>query len=260
MRLEGLFAVTGGASGIGRGVARALAAAGADIAVLDADGEAAEVVAKELGGVAHRVDVSDMQQVDAVFAELGALRGLVACAGISDVTPIVGLGAETWRHVIGVQLDGTFYCLRAAARAMIEAGGAGTIVTTASVNATFGHRGLSAYSAAKAGIAMLTKVAALEFAQAGIRVNAIAPGIVETGMTAHVIRDPDFVRTWTEGTPLGRLGRPDDIADVVLFLSSPQSRWMTGQILAVDGGASLRVEPKMFPDEAWSADALRAQL
>src|SRR5262249_46256043 len=159
---------------------------------------------------------------DAVFAELGSLRGLVACAGISDVTPIVGLGADTWRHVIGVQLDGTFYCLRAAARAMIAAGVAGTIVTTASGDATFRHRGLSAYSAAKAGIAMLTKIAALEFAQAGIRVNAIAPGIVETGMTAHVFKDPHFVRTWTDGTPLGRLGHPDDIADVVLFLSSPQ--------------------------------------
>jgi 3-oxoacyl-[acyl-carrier protein] reductase len=210
--------------------------------------------------VASQLDVSDPDQVDEVFASLGPLQGLVACAGISDVTPIVALDTQTWRHVTGVQLDGTFFCLRAAARNMIGNGIAGTIVTTASVNATFGHRGLSAYSAAKAGIAMLTRVAALEFAQAGIRVNSVAPGIVETGMTAQVLADPDFVRTWTDAIPLGRLGRPDDIADVVLFLSSSQSRWMTGQTLAVDGGGSLRVEPRMFPDEAWTAEALRAQL
>ena len=260
MNLSGLYAVTGGASGIGRGVARAFAAAGADVAVFDANGDAAESAAAELGAVARQLDVSDAEQVDAVFAGLGPLAGLVACAGISDVTPIVELAADTWRHVLGVQLDGTFFCLRAAARNMLEHEVAGTIVTTASVNATFGHRGLSAYSAAKAGIAMLTKVAALEFAQAGIRVNAIAPGIVETGMTAAVLQDPGFVRTWTDATPLGRVGRPGDIADVVLFLSSPASRWMTGQTLAVDGGTSLRVEPKMFPDEAWSAESLRKRL
>jgi NAD(P)-dependent dehydrogenase (short-subunit alcohol dehydrogenase family) len=79
-------------------------------------------------------------------------------------------------------------------------------------------------------------------------------------MTAQVLEDPGFVKTWSDATPLGRLGKPDDIADVVLFLSDPQSRWMTGQILAVDGGGSLRVEPKMFPDDAWSATALQAQL
>jgi NAD(P)-dependent dehydrogenase (short-subunit alcohol dehydrogenase family) len=133
-------------------------------------------------------------------------------------------------------------------------------VNTASINATFGHRGLSAYSAAKAGVAMLTRVAALELAQAGIRVNAVAPGIVETGMTAQVVQDPEFVRAWSAAIPLGRLGQPDDVADVVTFLCSPQSRWVTGQVLAVDGGGSLRAEPKMFPDEAWSLEALRAQL
>jgi 3-oxoacyl-[acyl-carrier protein] reductase len=260
MTVSGLFAVTGGGSGIGRGVATRLAEEGAQVAILDANAEAAEIVAKELDGEARQVDVSDPVRVAEVFGALGPLHGLVNCAGISDVTPIVTMPAETWQRVVAIHLHGTFYCLQAAARNMLSNGTGGTIVNTSSVNASFGHRGLSAYSAAKAGISMLTKVAALEFAQAGIRVNAIAPGVVETGMTAQVCEDPEFVRTWSAATPLGRLGKTADIAEVVLFLSTPQSRWMTGQVLAVDGGESLRVEPKMFPDEAWTADALRAQL
>lgn len=255
-----LYAVTGAGSGIGREVARTFAANGALVAVLDANSDTAKSVADEIGGTAYVLDVSDAQAVADVFGQLDALQGLVTCAGISDVTPIVTMPPEAWRRVIGIQLDGTFLCVQAAARNMLSHGVAGTIVNTASVNATFAHRGLAAYSAAKAGIAMLTKVAALELAQAGIRVNAIAPGIVETGMTAQVVQDSEFVRTWSHAIPLGRLGRTDDIADVVYFLSTPASRWMTGQILAVDGGGSLRVEPKMFPDEAWSADALRSQL
>jgi NAD(P)-dependent dehydrogenase (short-subunit alcohol dehydrogenase family) len=230
------------------------------VAVLDVNRAAADEVAREVGGEAHVLDVSDPASVSEVFGRLDPLQGLVTCAGISDVTPIVAMTADTWRRVVGVQLDGTFFCLQAAARSMVAQGTGGTIVNTASINATFGHRGLSAYSAAKAGIAMLTRVAALELAQAGIRVNAVAPGIVETGMTAQVVQDPEFVRAWSGAIPLGRLGQPDDIADVVTFLCSSQSRWVTGQVLAVDGGGSLRAEPKMFPDEAWSLEALRAQL
>jgi 3-oxoacyl-[acyl-carrier protein] reductase len=260
MSLTGMFAVTGGGSGIGRGVCRRLAGEGARVAVLDVNGGAAQEVAKEVGGEAHVLDVSDPAAVREVFGRLDSLQGLVSCAGISDVTPIVAMTAQDWRRVVGVQLDGTFFCLQAAARLMVAQGTGGTIVNTASINATFGHRGLSAYSAAKAGIAMLTRVAALELAQASIRVNAVAPGIVETGMTSEVVQDPDFVRTWSAAIPLGRIAQPDDIADVVAFLCGPQSRWVTGQVLAVDGGGSLRAEPKMFPDEAWSLGALQARL
>jgi NAD(P)-dependent dehydrogenase (short-subunit alcohol dehydrogenase family) len=260
MTMTGMFAVTGGGSGIGRGVCHRLAGEGARVAVLDVDGGAADEVAKEVGGEAHVLDVSDPARVGEVFSGLGSLQGLVSCAGISDVTPIVAMTAQAWRRVTDVHLDGTFFCLQAAARIMIAQGTGGTIVNTASINATFGHRGLSAYCAAKAGIAMLTRVAALELAQAGIRVNAVAPGIVETGMTSQVVQDPDFVRAWSAAIPLGRIGQPDDIADVVAFLCSPQSRWLTGQVLAADGGGSLRAEPKMFPDEAWSREALQAHL
>jgi 3-oxoacyl-[acyl-carrier protein] reductase len=260
MSLNGVFAVTGGASGIGRGVATRLTEEGARVVVLDANAEAAARVAGELGGEAHALDVSDPSQVQNVFGRLGPLQGLVNCAGISDVTPIVSITAETWQHVVAVQLHGTFYCLQAAARNMLANHVAGTIVNISSVNARFGHRGLGAYSAAKAGVSMLTVVAAMELAQSGIRVNAIAPGIVESGMTAEVVQDPAFVAAWRAAIPLGRIGQPTDMAEVVLFLSTPQSGWMTGQVLCVDGGGSLRVEPKMFPDDAWSADALRGQL
>ena len=165
MSLTGMFAVTGGGSGIGRGVCRRLAGEGARVAVLDVNGGAAEEVAKEAGGEAHVLDVSDPASVREVFGRLDSLQGLVSCAGISDVTPIVAMTAQDWRRVVGVQLDGTFFCLQAAARLMVAQGTGGTIVNIASINATFAHRGLSAYSAAKAGIAMLTRVAALELAR-----------------------------------------------------------------------------------------------
>jgi NAD(P)-dependent dehydrogenase (short-subunit alcohol dehydrogenase family) len=261
MKLDGLFAVTGGGSGIGAGVVRALHAAGGEVAVLDLDGANAKAVAEEVGGAVHQVDVTDADAVDEVFDSLGPLRGLVSCAGIAgEIVPLVACSNEEWRRVTSVHLDGTFFCLRAAARNMVRNVVAGTIVNTSSVNAQFGHRGLGAYSAAKAAISMLTRVAALELAASGIRVNAVAPGIVATGMTEQLIGDPEFVRPWIERNPFRRVGQPADIADVVAFLSSDESRWITGQTLATDGGTSLRVEPPMHPDEAWSREALVARL
>lgn len=214
--LEGLFAVTGGGSGIGAACVRALRAAGANVAVLDIDADAAQTVADEVGGTAHQLDVAKVEAVEAVFTSFGRLRGLVNCAGIvGDITPIVAYPASEWRRVLAVHLDGTFFCTRAAARNMLGNDTQGTIVNTSSVNSQFGHRGLAAYSAAKAGISMLTKIAALELAAAGIRVNAVAPGIVASGMTADLLTDEDFVRAWVERNPFGRIGQPADVADVV---------------------------------------------
>ena len=259
--LEGLFAVTGGGSGIGAACARALRVAGADVVVLDIDAHAAQTIADEVGGAAHQLDVTRVEAVEAVFTSLGRLRGLVNCAGVvGDITPIVAYPPSEWRRVVAVHLDGTFFCTQAAARNMLAHGTSGTIVNTSSVNAQFGHRGLAAYSAAKAGISMLTKIAALELAAAEIRVNAVAPGIVATGMTADLLTDEDFVRPWLERNPFGRIGQPADVADVVVFLAGEESRWVTGQTLMVDGGTSLRVEPPFHPDGAWSRDSLRARI
>jgi len=124
--MTGLFAVTGGRSGIGRGVCRRLAGAGARVAVLDVNGAAAEEVAREAGGEAHHLDVTDRDSVSEVFGRLDSLQGLVTCAGISDVAPIVAMTAQAWRRVVGVQLDGTFFCLQAAARTMVAQGTGGT--------------------------------------------------------------------------------------------------------------------------------------
>jgi NAD(P)-dependent dehydrogenase (short-subunit alcohol dehydrogenase family) len=245
--LAGRYAVTGAGSGIGRGVAVALAAAGADVVVLDIDKTAATAVADEVDGVAQVLDVGDPDAVEDVFATLGRLDGLVCSAGISEHAPLVELTPTQWHRVLRVNQDGTFYCVQAAAREMLRDDVAGSIVviSISSVNARFAHRGHTAYAASKASVEMLVKVAALELAAAGIRVNAVAPGIVESGMTRAVLDDPDFVRTWSSAIPLGRLGRPDDVADIVTFLCSSGSRWLTGQVLAADGGGSLRVEPKI---------------
>jgi len=251
-----VHAVTGGGSGIGAGVSRELAAGGASVVVLDRNLDAAEAVAEEVGGTARQLDVTDEDAVERVYAELGPIAGAVNCAGFSMLKPIVGSTLEDWHRMTSVHLDGTFLCLRAAASSMLMRGVPGSIVNIASVNAQFAHRGLGAYSAAKAGIVMLTRVAALELAAAGIRVNAVAPGMVVTGMNRARFDDEDFTRTWTASMPLGRVAYPVDIAKVVAFLVGPDSGWVTGQTIGTDGGVSLRVEPKIFADKQWTRPAL----
>jgi 3-oxoacyl-[acyl-carrier protein] reductase len=251
-----VHAVTGGGSGIGAGVSRELAAGGASVVVLDRNLDAAEAVAEEVGGTARQLDVTDEDAVERVYAELGPIAGAVNCAGFSMLKPIVGSTLEDWHRMTSVHLDGTFLCLRAAASSMLMRGVPGSIVNIVSVNAQFAHRGLGAYSAAKAGIVMLTRVAALELAGAGIRVNAVAPGMVVTGMNRARFDDEDFTRTWTASMPLGRVAYPVDIAKVVAFLVGPDSGWVTGQTIGTDGGVSLRVEPKIFADKQWTRPAL----
>jgi len=248
--------VTGGGSGIGAGVCRQLASAGASVVVVDRNLDAAEAVAAEVDGTARQLDVTDEDAVERVYAELGPIAGAVNCAGFSMLKPLVGSTLADWHRMTSVHLDGTFLCLRAAASSMITHGLPGSIVNIASVNAQFAHRGLGAYSAAKAGIVMLTRVAALELAAAGIRVNAVAPGMVVTGMNRARFDDEDFTRTWTASMPLGRVAYPVDIAKVVAFLVGPDSGWVTGQTIATDGGVSLRAEPKVFADEQWTRSAL----
>jgi 3-oxoacyl-[acyl-carrier protein] reductase len=260
MSISGTYVVTGGGSGMGAGSARALTAAGAKVVIMDRDAAAGTRVADELGATALTVDVSQPDDVHRAFVEAGQINGLVHCAGNSAIVPLLASTLDEWHAITSVQLDGTFLCIQAAARSMVTNGIAGTIVTVSSVNASFVHRGLGAYCAAKAGITMLTKVAALEFAAAGIRVNSVAPGMVETGMTREAVKDPAAVALWSATATAGRIAQPDDIADVIVFLSSEASRWINGQTIALDSGMSLRVEPKIHPDEAWSAEALVAQV
>jgi NAD(P)-dependent dehydrogenase (short-subunit alcohol dehydrogenase family) len=230
--------VTGGGSGIGRATARRMAEEGAAVAVLDLDGDAAREVATEVGGLAYAVDVRCAEEVERTFADaatrLGGLTAVFNNAGIGTMSPLEGHPLEEWRRVVDVNLHGVFHCMRAAIPLMAG----GSIVSTASVSGVRPSAGEAPYAAAKAGVAALTASAALELAPA-IRVNAVSPGMIRTGLTDPLLAIPGHEDGMVGKTPLGRVGEPEDIADVVVFLCSPLARFVTGQNLVVDGGMLL---------------------
>jgi len=249
------FLVTGGASGLGAGVARHFAAIGAQVVIADLNAAAGEALAAELGAIAHFVatDVasaaSGQAAVEAAVQRFGGLHGLVSCAGILGAARIVGREGphdlDLFRRVIEVNLVGTFNMLRLAATAMSAsepnaAGERGVIVNTASVSACEGQIGQAAYAASKGGVASLTLPAARELARLGIRVVAIAPGGMDTPLLGHFAA-PEGARLkkWNKLTsPMG-FATPDDIANAVLFVASDEARFITGAIVAVDGGITV---------------------
>jgi NAD(P)-dependent dehydrogenase (short-subunit alcohol dehydrogenase family) len=240
--LDGLTTIiTGGASGIGHATARRFASEGATVAVVDRDGDAAARVAQEIGGTAHAVDVRDGQALTAVARAVadatGRLDVLFNNAGSGDLRPMHTVDDKLWHRLIDVNLTGTFNGMRAAVPLMLEAG-AGAIVNNASVSALMPTRNEAAYSAAKAGVVALTKSGALEYGPT-IRVNGVAPGHVQTPLTAAWEQFPDVFEPVARAIPLGRIGRADEIAEVVLFLASARASYITGQTLVVDGGGSL---------------------
>ncbi len=234
--------VTGGGSGIGRASCRRMAAEGAAVAVFDRNGESAERVAKEIGGRAWRVDVTDYAAlaaaVAAAAAELGGLSLLFNNAGVGGMSELHEYALEEWRRIVDVNLGGVFHGIKAAAPHML-AGGGGAIVNTASISGTRPAAGEAPYSAAKAAVAALTVNAAMEYAPA-IRVNAVSPGMIRTGLTDPMLAHVPGVADWmVSKTPLARIGEPEEIADVVVFLCSDLARFVTGQNLVVDGGMTL---------------------
>lgn len=233
--------VTGGASGIGASVARICAEAGARIAVLDLDEGAAREEAAKLGEghVGRACDISVSASVDEAFdaveSALGGIDAVVNCAGIwrpSSDGPITRVTDETWDKIIAVNLTGTFYVCRAAVAAMEKQGG-GSIVTVASVVAVTGWEKLNAYSASKGGVLALSRALAIECGSKNIRVNCICPGVIETPMTQKTL-------AYSKPTvlPIGRLGRPEDIARTAAFLCSDWSSFTTASTVMVDGGFS----------------------
>ena len=236
--------VTGGASGIGAAVAVVCAEAGADLAVLDIDAARTDAVVDGLpGGPARqcgaRGDVSDAATVAASFTQVatrfGRIDAVVNCAGIwrpRTDGPITKVDDDTWDQVIRVNLTGTFYVCREAVRHM-EGEGSGSIVTIASVVAITGWDRLNAYSASKGGVLSFSRALAIECAPKGIRVNCICPGVIETPMTSKVL-----AYSKPTNLPLGRLGRPEDIAQAAAFLCSDWSSFMTASNTVVDGGFS----------------------
>jgi 3-oxoacyl-[acyl-carrier protein] reductase len=243
MRLERrVVAITGAALGIGRATARLFAEEGAWLALGDVDVAGAEAVAKEIAGrrgrvVAVGVDVGDAGQVqafvDRAVAELGRLDVMFANAGIAHSAPFLEHPEAQWHRVLRVNLTGVFLCGRAAARQMVKQGG-GRIIATASINGFRGVENLVGYNVAKAGVIELTRTMAVELAQHGITVNAIAPAQIDTRLTRGLPEEAR--RRRVERIPMGRFGEVEEVARAALFLASDDASYVTGHTLAVDGG------------------------
>ena len=234
--------MTGGGSGIGRAACRRFAEEGALVAVLDLDADAAAAVASELGGTSYAVDVRDPDAVRAAFDDaaerMGGLDTVFNNAGVGSMARLHEYEPEEFRRVVDVNLGGVWHGMRAAAPHLIAAGG-GSIVNTSSISGVRPSPGEGPYAAAKAAVAALTQSAALEYARHGIRVNAVAPGAIRSALTTPLLGMGDWEQRWTDRTPLGRIGEPEDIADAVVFLCSDMARYITGQVLVVDGGMIL---------------------
>jgi NAD(P)-dependent dehydrogenase (short-subunit alcohol dehydrogenase family) len=238
--------VTGGAQGIGRAVAERFLADGASVVMLDLDGELAATVAGELaasgpvravaGDVSKREDVR--AAVSACTSAFGRLDAMIAHAGIADVKPLLEIDDRSWQRVLDVNLTGVFLCMQEAGRVMAEGGG-GAIVVTASTNSFWVEQNMAPYNASKGGVVALVRTAALDLASHGIRVNAVAPGVVRTRISEWVIDDPVLGPEYLKKLPLGRFGEPVDVANAVAFLASPESSYITGQTLILDGGLTL---------------------
>jgi NAD(P)-dependent dehydrogenase (short-subunit alcohol dehydrogenase family) len=247
MKLDGkVCVVTGAAQGIGRAIVDEFVREGAHTAILELNLEAAEAYAEELRGVgaearAYPCDVSEKSAVEEaarkVAGDLGPCDVLVNNAGIALMGPSLDFPEDQWRRSLDVMTTGVFFCCQAFGAQMVDSGG-GSIVNIASMNATVAFPMRLAYNAAKAAVVQMTEVLAIEWAEHGIRVNAIGPGVTRTALVDKAIKD-GFIdeRAYVERTPMKRLGKPEEIAKTALFLASEEdSSFVTGHFLVVDGG------------------------
>jgi meso-butanediol dehydrogenase/(S,S)-butanediol dehydrogenase/diacetyl reductase len=241
--MEGQRAViTGGASGIGRATATRMVEEGAAVAIIDISADAAHEFAREIGATAHVADVTDAEglgaAVDDAATAMGGITTLFNNAGIGNQSPLHEWTPEEWGRIMAVNLTGVYLGFRAAIPHIKRSGG-GCVVSTASISGTRPAAGEAPYSAAKAAVIAITASAALEYGPA-IRVNAVSPGMILTKLTEPLLQFlPHERQRYERTTPVGRIGQPDDIADVVVFLCSDLARFITGQNIVVDGGMTL---------------------
>jgi 3-oxoacyl-[acyl-carrier protein] reductase len=243
MRLEGKVAlVTGGARGIGQAIAMTFAREGADIVVADVNLEIAQKTASEIEGLGRKamalaMDVTNYtvveEGVNKILDKMGKVDILVNNAGITKDNLLLRMSLADWDAVINVNLKGTFNCIKAVSRPMIKQR-SGRIISIASIIGLMGNPGQANYAASKAGIIALTKTVAKELASRNINANAVAPGFIQTEMTAKL--PEEIKKKMLEAIPLGKLGTPEDVANVCLFLASQESSYITGQVITIDGG------------------------
>ena len=266
------FLVTGGGSGIGKGVAAALVNAGARVMIVgrNPDRLAAavndiEADANDTGG-AVRYEPADVtnedetaRAVEAATAWSGRLHGAVHCAGGSEtIGPITQIDSDAWRRTVDLNVNGTMYVLKHSAREMVRGGG-GSFVAISSIAASNTHRWFGAYGPTKSAIDHLMKVAADELGPSWVRVNAIRPGLIRTDLVEPIMQTPGVREDYRINTPLPRVGEAEDVASLSLFLLSDAAGWITGQVINVDGGQSLRRGPDFTAmlEPMFGADGLR---
>ena len=234
--------ITGGAQGIGYACAEAIAESGARIVLSDINAEGVDAAAQRLGDgtVAIACDMGQPAEIDAMFdrieADLGPVSILVNNAGIARPGDFLETSLEAFQDVINVNLTGTFVALQRAAKSMVANGIKGAIVNMSSINAQVAIPQIAAYCASKGGVMQLTKASSLALAPHGIRVNAVGPGSIDTEMMAGVNANPEAMKMVMSRTPLGRVGTPREIGDVVAFLASDKASYITGETIYVDGG------------------------
>lgn len=249
--LDGEVAVvTGAAQGLGRQMAAGLAEMGADVAIADLNHEKATDTAAELDGetrvIAVETDVTDeasvRRLVETVTDRLGPIDVLLNNAGIVENAPAEETTLDAWQRVLAVNLDGVFLCAKHVGRQMLDRG-QGRIVNVSSMSAFDVNvpQKQASYNVTKAGVSMLTKSLAVEWADRGVRVNAIAPGYMRTELVDEVLaNNPEMEDTWIENTPMGRLGQPKELRELVVYLASDASSYMTGTTVVMDGGYTSR--------------------
>jgi NAD(P)-dependent dehydrogenase (short-subunit alcohol dehydrogenase family) len=245
--------ITGGGSGIGLACAARLRGDGAVVTLMGRNADKLKAAATSLrttDGPEVRISAGDVANEDDVIAAVmvavdpsGGLYGCVAAAGTGTLGPVLDMPLDQWNNVLNTNLTGVMLTIKHAGRAMI--GGGGSIVGISSIAGVLTHRWMAAYCVSKAALEMLCRNAADELGGAGIRVNAVRPGLVPTDLAAGLVNNPAINADYLDQMPLRRLGTPDDIAQVVRFLIGPESSWVTGQVIASDGGHTLRRGPDL---------------